>query len=31
MWKVNWKSSPYGTTVSCLQKQCRDIEKELGL
>ena len=23
--------SPYGTTVSCLQKQCRDIEKELGL
>ena len=23
--------SPYGTTVSCLQKQCREIERELGL
>ena len=23
--------SPYGTTVSCLQKQCKGIERELGL
>ena len=23
--------SPLGTTVSCLQKQCKGIERELGL